>query len=470
MADLIKVTRLARQYIKPFMATPSYLRNYKFSLLDQLSPSVYAPMVFFYPTQDLHNQKPEPNNRVNHLKQSLSPFLNRFYPFAGRIKDHVSIDCNDAGVEFLEAKVNTHLEDFLKQPNANALKHFLPVDIESRSKMGMDNLVHIQSNVFECGGLALGICWSHKITDGGTVSAFMRGWSSIASGSGKEVVPEYVASSLIPPMDLESTQHELKLDRDRTITRRFVFDGSKIVKLKARVMSKDVPKPTRVEAVSSLLWKCATRASRANSSSRALSAMSQSMNIRRRTMPPLPDTSIGNLVGYYVAKMEDNGDNIVQLKDLVAKQRQGKSEAINNYAKKLQGKDAYTVIRELFNEAGSLLRRDDVDFFKCLSTCGDGLYDADFGWGKPIWLSLVSLGYKNTFALSETNEGGGIEAWVTLKEDDMAMFEQDLELLAFAESNPSVLKKDEDVSRFLEQEETRLMIDDSSYKSPLLTW
>lgn len=187
-------------------------------------------------------------------------------------------------------------------------------------------------------------------------------------------------------------------------------------------------------------------------------------------MPPLPDTSIGNLVGYYVAKMEDNGDNIVQLKDLVAKQRQGKSEAINNYAKKLQGKDAYTVIRELFNEAGSLLRRDDVDFFKCLSTCGDGLYDADFGWGKPIWLSLVSLGYKNTFALSETNEGGGIEAWVTLKEDDMAMFEQDLELLAFAESNPSVLKKDEDVSRFLEQEETRLMIDDSSYKSPLLTW
>ncbi|XP_021746722.1 BAHD acyltransferase At5g47980-like [Chenopodium quinoa] len=466
MATMMRVARTAKQYVKPSSTTPPHLRNFKLSLLDQLAPSLYAPMVFFYPMQNTRNLKNEP---VKHLKQTLSPFLNRFYPFAGRIKDHVSIDCNDAGVEFLEAKVNTRLGDFLKQPDADALKHFLPVDIESK-KMGTNNLVHVQTNTFECGGMALGICWSHKITDGGTVSAFMRGWSSMASRSGNEVIPEYGASSLFPPLDSSITQYALKLDTDRTSTKRFVFDGSKIAKLKARAASEGVPKPTRVEAVSSLLWKCATKASRANSGSQTLSVMSQSMNIRRRTSPPLPDTSIGNLVGYYVAKMEENnGDHITHLRDLVAKQRQGKTEAINNYAKKLQGKDAYVVIRELFKEAGSLLRREDVDFFKCLSTCGDGLYDADFGWGKPTWLSLVSLGYKNTFALSETKEGGGIEAWVTLKEDDMALFERNLELLAFALPNPSVLVMDEE-SQLLKQVERRLIFDDPSHNQTLLTW
>ncbi|KAL2903521.1 Salutaridinol 7-O-acetyltransferase [Bienertia sinuspersici] len=452
MANLMKVAKIAREYVKPTSITPLHLRNFKLSLLDQLAPSVYAPMVFFYPMQDTHNLEREQSYRVKHLKQSLSPFLTRFYPFAGRIKDHVTIDCNDAGVEFLEAKVNTRLEDFLKHPNANALKYLLPIDIESRStKKGLDHLVHIQTNTFACGGLALGICWSHKITDGGTVSAFMRGWSSMALGLGNEVIPEYEASSLFPPTDSSISQQALELDTNRTITRRFVFDGPKIMNLKARIASEI--------------------ASRANLRSRALSVMSQSMNIRRRTIPPLKDTSIGNLVGYYVAKIEESGDDdIIHLDDLVAKQRQGKTEAINNYAKKLLGKDAYIVIRELFKEARSLLRRDDVEFFKCLSTCGDGLYEADFGWGKPIWLSLVSLGYKNTFALSETKHGGGIEAWVTLEEDDMAIFECDLDLLEFASLNPSVIEMDEE-SQLLKQVESRLMFgDDPSYNLKLLTW
>ncbi|KAL9225570.1 hypothetical protein vseg_001476 [Gypsophila vaccaria] len=443
MANFMKVARVAKEYIKPSSPTPTNLRNFKLSLLDQLAPSLYASMVFFYPMKrNIDEPIVEATHRVEHLKQSLSPFLTRFYPFAGRIKDHVSIDCNDAGVEFSEARVNTQLNDFLKQPNANALKHFLPVDIESEStRIGCDyQLARIQTNTFKCGGMALGVCWSHKITDGGTVSAFMRGWSNVASGSHNVVIPEYVASSLFPPMDSSITQHSLKLGMDQTTTKRFVFDASKIEALRARGVSEGVARPTRVEVVSSLLWKCATKASRANSGTKALSVMSQSMNIRRRTTPPLPDSTIGNLVGYYVAKMEENNDTIPSIRYLVAKQRQGKTELINNYAKKLQGKDAYTVIRDLFKEAGSLLRRDEVDFFKCLSTCGDGLYDADFGWGNPMWQSLVSLGYKNTFALNQTREGGGIEAWVTLNEGDMAIFERDLELLAFASSNLSVVE------------------------------
>lgn len=260
MNSLMKVARVSRKYIKPSSPTPAHLRTFKLSLLDQLAPSVYNPMVFFYPMEGTHDPQSKAAARCRHLQRSLSPFLTRFYPFAGRIKDHVSIGCNDDGVDFVEAKVNGRMEDVLRQPHPHALKQFLPIDIEAKDmKLGSNHLVHVQTNTFECGGTVLGVCWSHKITDGGTVSTFMKGWSSMASGLVNEVIPEYVASSLFPPTDSSILQHALKLETDRTTTRRYVFDGLKIMELKARAASVEVPRPTRVEVVSSLLWKCATR-------------------------------------------------------------------------------------------------------------------------------------------------------------------------------------------------------------------
>ena len=40
----------------------------------------------------------------------------------------------------------------------------------------------------------------------------------------------------------------------------------------------------------------------------------------------------------------------------------------------------------------------------------------------------------------DTKSGDGIEAWVNLKEDDMATFEKNPELLAFVSLNPSPLE------------------------------
>lgn len=45
---------------------------------------------------------------------------------------------------------------------------------------------------------------------------------------------------------------------------------------------------------------------------------------------------------------------------------------------------------------------------------------------------------KNFVYMVDAKDGGGIEAWVTLDERDMAVFERDAELLAYAARNPSV--------------------------------
>ncbi|CAI0428716.1 unnamed protein product, partial [Linum tenue] len=49
------------------------------------------------------------------LRDSLSNTLNVYYPFAGRYKDTFSIDCNDAGVDFVRARVACDMSDALHQ-------------------------------------------------------------------------------------------------------------------------------------------------------------------------------------------------------------------------------------------------------------------------------------------------------------------------------------------------------------------
>ncbi|KAG5516261.1 hypothetical protein RHGRI_037081 [Rhododendron griersonianum] len=67
-----------------------------------------------------------------------------------------------------------------------------------------------------------------------------------------------------------------------------------------------------------------------------------------------------------------------------------------------------------------------------LSTCNLGMYEADFGWGKPIWVSLGGnmdpMVMNILIYLLDTRSGGGIEAWVNLSAEDMAEFERDPEL------------------------------------------
>lgn len=45
--------------------------------------------------------------RLEKLEKSLSETLAQFYPFAGRfVRDDFSVECNDEGVDYLEARVS----------------------------------------------------------------------------------------------------------------------------------------------------------------------------------------------------------------------------------------------------------------------------------------------------------------------------------------------------------------------------
>ncbi|KAL9409781.1 hypothetical protein AB3S75_048077 [Citrus x aurantiifolia] len=424
MVRALEVEILARETIKPSSPTPHNLRNFKLSLLDQIMPVEYTAAILFYSNNGHHADGAEMSQR---LKAALPETLKNFYPFAGIIKDNVLVECNDNGAVFVEARANYPLSEVLQQHDHKLLREFLPIEIES-TKAGSGPLLLTQVTIFKCGGVAVGNCLSHKIADGCAASFLAKSWAATVLDPGNKAkvsTPEYViAASLFPPDD--SLEPHADVTGQNYITKRFVFHASKIAQLKAKVTSASVPKPTRVEAIVALIWKCTITASRSTRGFPRVSLTAHSMNLRRMVSPPLPDNCVGNFVGDFPAKATQRE---IELQDLVHQLRKGKDEFCKNG------------LQNILEKKSSLIHGvegDAVDFYMYSDLSRLPMYDTDFGLGKPVWVTIPNYMH-NMIMLLSTRNGEGIEALVSLSEEDMALFERDEELLAFADPNPSVL-------------------------------
>jgi hypothetical protein len=364
--------------------------------------------------------------------------LTHFYPFAGRLKDNSSIECDDHGAEYIEARIHCILSDILKKPDTEVLKQLLPAAL-SEAATARDSQLLVQASFFDCGGLAIGMNLSHKVADAATVTTFIKCWAATARRSSTEVVisPVFMGASIFPQMDLPIPMLPLDLIQGESVMKRFVFEAPKITALKAKAISASVPDPTRVESVTALIWKCAMSASRSNLGVPRKSVLSLSVNMRKRLVPTLPDNYGGNYVGRISARMEDHDD--LELQGIVSRIRKDLIEFGENYAKITQGDDTSLAICKAVEEFGKMAMSKDIDSYNGTSWCRFELYDADFGWGKPTWLSTVfTRKLKNLMCLIDTRDGDGIEACISLSREDMALFESNKELLEFAAAYHSV--------------------------------
>ncbi|OMO81410.1 Transferase [Corchorus olitorius] len=443
---------IRKQIIKPCSPTPLHLRTLNLSLLDQLTPMIYVRLIFWYrpDLDDYHFVKAETRSQV--LKRSLSETLTRFYPFAGRMISNSSIECNDQGVDYVETRVNCRLQDILKQPDDESFTKVLPSRMEYK-EAAMTPLLLVKVNFFECGGMAIGISFLHKVADLSTMKLFIKTWAAMAQGSSSEVVlPDFkTIPSLFPPLEylpVNAKEMDPLIQLPKVASRRLVFDSSKISMLKAQAASKDVPQPTRVEAVAALIWKCAMAAATANRGGlKKQSWLRQAVNLRKRLNPPLLEHCAGNALSRFVAQSQTlDCETETELQSLVKQLRNGMRDQFSESAmRKLQGSGAISEVLLGFKQVGSLMQRDDLDAYFCSSWCRFDLYEsADFGWGKPRWVtSCIGLGDNNMskpngYVLMDSRDGEGIEARVSLVEGEMDYFECNKELLAFASVNPCV--------------------------------
>ncbi|XP_008226087.1 PREDICTED: BAHD acyltransferase At5g47980-like [Prunus mume] len=446
MASEIKVEVIRKETIKPSSPTPHHLRSSSLSVFDQLQPEMYIPLLLFYP----NNISDDVVNNIDHnslfaersklLKTSLSEALTQFYPFAGEFEYNVSISCNDHGAGFIESQVNCPISKILENPDFEILKQLLPTAVKSKqSEAG--HLLLVQVNLFECGGLTIGVNISHKVADAFTLSTFIKSWATIALGSASTASDQVllpvefgVAATLFPPQDVfNAPQPIVESIKNNCITKRFVFDASKIAALKSKAASASVPNPTRVEVVSALIWKCALQASKSNLGFRKPSAWNQLVNMRKISGLAMTENILGSLVSLFTVMTVESDE--VKLESLVHKLRKGIEKYKEKYAKGFSGEDLIQTMEGLKN----LIMKDSIETYGCTSWCRFSFYEADFGWGKPSWMSLCHIESMNTTLLMDTSDGVGIEALLCLEEEHMAIIERNEDLLAYASLNPSVV-------------------------------
>ncbi|XP_015868896.3 acyltransferase Pun1-like [Ziziphus jujuba] len=423
----MKVDMIAKERIKPSSPTPYNLKNFKLSLLDQIQPPIYGLIIFFYSADDTKTNCAYYSKR---LKNSLSQTLTSFYPMAGRLNNDTSVDCSDEGALFVEANIACNLSDILTQPEAELLNHFLPTNDPKTLELAPGCIALIQLTSFQCGGIAISVCLSHKLFDVSSLLTILHGWTSTARGSGEAVLrvpPVFVGDSLLKTRELSSfmSRPNLMPPPGKLRTKRFVFEASKIANLKVEVGLIGKLYPSRVEVVSALILKTAMAASRSmtgSSSSSRPSVLFQAVDLRRRMKPPLPDNSIGNL--FWVVPVVIN-ESEMDLRTMVWKMK----EAVDDFSKiatKFKGEEGFSIISEFFK--GREVFKE-MERYSCTSWCKFPLYETDFGFGKPVWVSSTSIAFKNTIVLVDTKQGDGIEAWVTLEEENMSLFEEKLFLI-----------------------------------------
>ncbi|KAI3932722.1 hypothetical protein MKW92_027988 [Papaver armeniacum] len=322
----MKIEILSKESIKPSFPTPKNVKTYNLSILDQLFPALYVDHLLYYPNLDSndtsHGNDEDGKNmiisvssrrRCDVLKKSLAETLTRYYPLAGRIKDDKSVECNDEGVEYIEARVVGKAVSQVIQlasSDIEVMEPFLPYEPYGGTgsafrravpHLNSKALLKIQVNVFDCGGMVICLSYSHKIVDAYSFANFVKDWAATARGGsgthddelkaatvGK---PCYIFSSIFPPTSFsdheekdtakvqisdqeekDTAEVQIVPDGIKIMTRRFVFKDSSISKLKEKCIHVNTDNgsdhqvdkqeynvqqlPTRFEALTSFIWMC----------------------------------------------------------------------------------------------------------------------------------------------------------------------------------------------------------------------
>ncbi|KAK7820022.1 stemmadenine O-acetyltransferase [Quercus suber] len=427
---LMNVEIISKEIIKPSSPTPHHLRNFKLSFLDQIAPPFYIPIIFFYQCKQYVDV--DHDERTGSLKESLAETLTRFYPLAGTLNDEdFSINCNDEGVGYVQARVPCMLSQLVEKDNGQALIQLLPFEPDcSRSdQFGKEVLLAVQYNIFDCGGVAISFCFSHKVADGASAINFITAWAGMSRGANEIISPSFDAAIHFPPRDISG--FTTTVAKEKIVTKRFVFDKSSIAALRKEAFlafGTEDKGPSRVETVSAFICRRFIAIAQSKSGNKAkLFAGLHAVNLRGRMAPHLPVNSFGNLVTVAISQVKIEEDDCLWVNQL----RNAIREINVDYVKKLQdGVDSLNFMNDFMNQ----LAKGETVFCNFTSWCNFPVYEIDFGMGKPTWVCSPNRPYKNVVVMMSSKDGYGIETWVNMNEEDMAMFEHDPELLSFVSS------------------------------------
>ncbi|XP_028773599.1 BAHD acyltransferase BIA1-like [Neltuma alba] len=200
-----------------------------------------------------------------------------------------------------------------------------------------------------------------------------------------------------------------------------------------------LPNPTRYQVLSSFISKHMILAYKSKGII-SLVLLMHIVDARRKRGDPLSSNSMGNLhwpvmIPYDKANYTDD----ISLNDLVKITRQNIGSVNKDLFLRIQRDPNFL----LSAECGGMLM-EGIEEKKPIplvfsSWCNLGFDEMDFGWGKPLWVGFrggTQETVPNSVILIDTSQG--IEAWITMPEEYLAVLQKDEDFLRYALLNPTV--------------------------------
>ncbi|KAF7080735.1 LOW QUALITY PROTEIN: hypothetical protein CFC21_084762 [Triticum aestivum] len=375
----------------------------------------HTPNVYFY-----HSASGDGFFDVARLKAAMAKALVPFYPLAGRLgvdgDGRPEIDCTGQGARFVVARSELAADDFsARQPSPELRRLFVPGDID-------DVMLAVQVTFFKCGGVALGTALHHVAIDALSAVHFIQTWSAFSRDGASDAaaaleLPWHDRTLLrarSPPRvinpDALSVFLPLKNDPNEpsgaAVNEIFVLSKDHVAALKRACGG-----ASTFCALSAHVWRCMCAARRLPTD--AETRLTFPANFRRSLLrPPLPARYFGNgiiMVG-----------TACKVRDVVADGLEDQAPLAP-----VAGR-----IRDAVRGLDDELVRSTIDYLETTPTMpaarsmpatelrinswlGMPVYDADFGWGKPLAMQRAVQQRAGLVYLADNGEDGGVRVLVS---------------------------------------------------------
>ncbi|KAL5095796.1 hypothetical protein RYX36_000123 [Vicia faba] len=414
--------------------------------------------VFFY---TLPNSQSHPSfffqNLVPNLKSSLSLTLQHFPPLAGKIvwpsdssKPFIQFNPNDddSGVSLLIAESSLDFNHVIENsPQEASLSRSLIPYLESTDSFA--SVMSIQITLFPKNGFSIGITTHHAVLDGKSSTMFIKAWAYLCN---KVIKTEEESPTLLPELEPLFNREIIKEDNsienlskifpsekgnerslkifpfepklEESVRATFKLTCEDLDKIKQRVLSKweifdtNESKPKNL---SSFVLTCAyslvciAKAFQGVEKEKEKFTFAFTIDCRSRLEPPIPNNYFGNCVlGHFINTqpldfIKEDGLNLV-------------SKSIYDQIKLIKEKGVFEGTKDVFAKYTSLAS-EGVEIIGVAGSNRFGVYETDFGWGRPEKVEIVSIDRGLTIGLAESKDGnGGVEVGLVLKKDVMDLF------------------------------------------------
>lgn len=355
------------------------------------------------------------------LKDPLFLMLDHFRQVAGRIRKdgtgRPQIKCNDSGVRVVEVACERSVEEWLEDRSPDRDAQLVPDEVLGPDLV-FSPLAFVQFTRFKCGGLAVGVSWSHVLGDAVSASKCINLWGSLLSGapklqkSNRTSNPKSLTATPAAGGPLSTKQVGLNGDlwlphtEHRTVTSSFRVSRTKLNQLQSEV-SGGFP---AFEAIAALMWKTLARIRVGKDPS--------TVTVIRNDCSGEGDTSLSNkqtistaATDSSVAKLE-----ISELATLISEASKDEKHAIAEMLDRENGAGDFIV----YGANPTFVDMEGVD-----------LYGLELKGQKPVCVEYNICGVGEEGAVlvlqepdDDAGEGGGKQVVVILQEHEMPILKE----------------------------------------------